>query len=113
LFQLSHAIASPLKTASNPLVIRLPLAALALCACIASTDAATYHLDADLGNDSADGLTPATAWQSLAKANSVIYQPGDSLLLKSGATWTGRLQPQGSRRRNASSSTATVPARSL
>jgi hypothetical protein len=32
----------------------------------------------------------------LAKANSVIYQPGDSLLLKSGATWTGRLQPQGS-----------------
>ena len=85
-----------MKTAPNPLVVRLLRAALALCACIASSGAVTYHLDADLGNDSADGLTPATAWQSLAKANSVIYQPGDSLLLKSGATWTGRLQPQGS-----------------
>ena len=85
-----------MKTASNPLAIRLLRTALAFCACIVSTDAATYHLDADIGNDSADGLTPATAWQSLAKANSVVYQPGDSLLLKSGATWTGRLQPQGS-----------------
>lgn len=63
---------------------------------ILPTHAATYHLDSASGNDSADGLTPATAWQSLAKANSVVYQPGDSLLLKSGSTWTGRLQPQGS-----------------
>lgn len=63
---------------------------------ILSSQAATYHLDSGSGNDSADGLSPATAWQSLAKANSIIYQPGDSLLLKSGATWTGRLQPQGS-----------------
>lgn len=73
--------------------IRLLLGA---CVLLTSLNAATYHLDADAGNDSADGLTPATAWQSLAKANSVVYQPGDSLLLKSGATWTGRLQPQGS-----------------
>lgn len=58
--------------------------------------AASYHLDSAAGNDAADGLTPATAWQSLAKANSVVYQPGDSLLLKSGASWSGRLQPQGS-----------------
>ena len=63
---------------------------------ILPTHAATYHLDSASGNDSADGLTPATAWQSLAKANSVVYQPGDSLLLKSGSTWTGRLRPQGS-----------------
>ena len=66
------------------------------CVFLTFSYATTYHLDADAGNDSADGLTPATAWQSLAKANSVIYQPGDSLLLKSGATWNGRLQPQGS-----------------
>ena len=26
----------------------------------------------------------------------MVYQPGDSLLLKSGAPWAGRLQPQGS-----------------
>lgn len=63
---------------------------------IFSSQAATYHLDADAGNDSADGLTPATAWQSLAKANSIVFQPGDILCLKSGSTWSGRLQPQGS-----------------
>lgn len=77
-------------------VIRLLRAACVLSVCLVSTQAATYHLDSGSGNDAADGLTPATAWQSLAKANSVVYQPGDSLLLKSGATWTGRLQPQGS-----------------
>jgi autotransporter-associated beta strand protein len=56
---------------------------------ILSSHAATYHLDSASGNDTADGLTPATAWRSLAKANSVVYQPGDSLLLKSGGgTWT-------------------------
>ena len=66
-------------------------------ACVTmAAHAATYHLDADAGNDSADGLTPATAWQSLAKANAIVYLPGDSLLLKSGAIWTGRLKPQGS-----------------
>jgi autotransporter-associated beta strand protein len=81
---------------SNSLVFHLVRAAFILCTGIVSGHAATYHLDSASGNDSADGLTPATAWQSLTKANSVIYQPGDSLLLKSGATWTGRLQPQGS-----------------
>jgi len=81
---------------SNLFVIRLVRAAFILCAGIVSGHAATYHLDSASGNDAADGLTPATAWQSLTKANSVVYQPGDSLLLKSGATWTGRLQPQGS-----------------
>ncbi len=86
----------PLKTVSNLFVIRLVRAAFIFCAGIVSGHAATYHLDSASGNDTADGLTPSTAWQSLTKANSVVYQPGDSLLLKSGATWTGRLQPQGS-----------------
>jgi autotransporter-associated beta strand protein len=83
-------------TVSSSPAIRFLRAACVLCAGIASTHAATYHLDSASGNDASDGLTPATAWQSLTKANSVVYQPGDSLLLKSGATWTGRLQPQGS-----------------
>ncbi len=68
----------------------------AFSAIVRAAQAATYHLDASAGNDSADGLKPATAWQTLAKANSVVFLPGDSLLLKSGATWTGRLLPQGS-----------------
>lgn len=76
--------------------MRLLLQICLVNAFVLTTQAATYHLDPGSGSDSADGLTPATAWQSLAKANSISYQPGDSLLLKSGGTWTGRLQPQGS-----------------
>ena len=85
-----------LQTPSTTRASCLLRTAWVLCAGLVSSHAATYHLDALSGNDSADGLTPATAWQTLAKANSVVYQPGDTLLLKSGATWTGRLQPQGS-----------------
>lgn len=74
----------------------LALIGVAVLAIAGTAQAATYHLDAGSGSDFADGLTPATAWQTLGKANSVVYQPGDSLLLKSGSVWTGRLLPQGS-----------------
>ncbi|OQP53476.1 hypothetical protein A4H97_23845 [Niastella yeongjuensis] len=49
-----------------------------------------YYIDND-GSDSANGLTPATAWKSLAKVNSVTFQPGDSILFKRGNSWTGTL----------------------
>lgn len=57
--------------------------------------AADYHVSPD-GNDQADGLTPATAWRSLTRANEVTLQPGDKLLLQSGGKWTGQLRPKGS-----------------
>lgn len=48
---------------------------------IQSTFAATttYYVDATDGNDLADGLTPATAWQTLSKANLAPLTPGDVL----------------------------------
>lgn len=58
--------------------------------------AANYHVDSGAGNDANDGLTPATAWRSLEKANAALLQPGDRLLLKSGSVWTGQLHPNGS-----------------
>jgi len=51
--------------------------------------AATYHLDCQNGRDQNDGLSPATAWQTLARANQQTYGPGDSLLLKRGCLWQG------------------------
>ncbi|GEM_PF-1161655 len=61
----------------------------------------SFHVDADLGNDSADGLTPTSAWKTLSKVNLTIFQPGDSLLFKSGSAWTGMLNPKGSGDSNA------------
>ncbi len=67
-----------------------------LLASLASLHAASYHLDAEGGSDDGDGLSPATAWRSVAKVNAFTFQPGDSLLLKAGSAWTGQLHPLGS-----------------
>lgn len=46
---------------------------------------------ANNGSDSNDGLTPATAWQTLSKVNSSTFNAGDSILLKRGDSWNERL----------------------
>lgn len=66
------------------------------CAAIQSASATNYYLDAANGDDSRAGTAPETAWRSLAKVNATTFQPGDSLLLKSGAAWHGVLHPLGS-----------------
>ncbi len=45
-------------------------------------DATTFYVS-PAGDDAADGLTPATAWKSVASAAARLY-PGDTLLLLSG-----------------------------
>ncbi|MFF0295877.1 hypothetical protein ACFYST_18835 [Kitasatospora sp. NPDC004614] len=63
----------------------------------ATADAATgtaWYLDCSAANDGSG--SQAAPWNSLASANAHLFQPGDQLLLKRGATCTGTLQPQGS-----------------
>jgi hypothetical protein len=57
------------------------------------TAARALYLDGMDGNDSANGLTTATAWKSLTKANAFAYQPGDSLLFRRGSRQTGQFAP--------------------
>lgn len=59
-------------------------------------DSNTFYVDNVNGNDQNDGTSPTTAWKSLDKVNSITLQPGESLLFKSGGTWTGQLSPKGS-----------------
>jgi hypothetical protein len=56
----------------------------------------TYYIDANGGNDSQDGLSPQSAWQSLAQVNSVYLSPDSKLLFKAGSSWIGQLTPKGS-----------------
>ncbi|MDP6439268.1 MAG: hypothetical protein QGH74_06520 [Candidatus Brocadiia bacterium] len=51
----------------------------------------TYYVDATVGSDANDGLSPATAWRSLGKVRAWAFDPGDSILLKRGAFWRERL----------------------
>ena len=48
-----------------------------------------FFVDATGGNDSDDGLTPATAWKTIAKVNSQTLVAGETVYFKRGETWTG------------------------
>src|SRR5271170_62173 len=55
-----------------------------------------YYIDAVGGNDANNGTSQTSAWRTLGKINSTAFQPGDTVLLKSGSTWNGQLWPKGS-----------------
>lgn len=50
----------------------------------------TYYVD-PAGSDAANGLTQATAWQTLSKVNGATIPAGSSVLFKGGSTFTGQL----------------------
>jgi len=58
---------------------------------VSMVNATTYYVDATNGNDNNDGLSPATAWQTLGKVTSYGFSlgflPGDEILLKRGEIW--------------------------
>lgn len=61
-----------------------------LMACTAATDrvGTNYYFDAAEGSDSNDGRTPQTAFRTFAPLDSLTINPGDSILLKAGTTFT-------------------------
>ena len=68
--------------------------AVLVAALAGSVQATTFYFDSAAGSDANDGLTPATAWQTLAKANEVPAKPGDRVLFKRGGVWRGTLTPK-------------------
>jgi hypothetical protein len=44
------------------------------------------------GSDAADGLSPQTAWQSVAKVDATSFQAGDAVLFAGGSTFGGTLR---------------------
>ena len=55
-----------------------------------------FYVDSQSGDDQNSGLKPEKAWASLEKVNQQVFLPGDQILLKSGTTYTGQLEPKGS-----------------
>jgi hypothetical protein len=49
--------------------------------------AATYYVDASNGNDRNAGTSPSDPWKTIAKLNSSLFSPGDTILLRRGQTW--------------------------
>ncbi|NOU62587.1 hypothetical protein GC096_00825 [Paenibacillus sp. LMG 31461] len=64
---------------------------------VAYAAGATYYVDASAGNNSNDGTSSETAWQTITKVNGVSLQPGDQVLFKRGEIWQGiTLRPSSS-----------------
>jgi hypothetical protein len=53
----------------------------------------TFYVDSERGQDSADGLSADSAWQSLERVNAADFVPGDTIRFKCGGRWRGSLQP--------------------
>lgn len=81
-------------------LISVILAALILFAAIpfvyASPQGTVYYVDAEGGNDENDGTSPSGAWKTVAKASSVTYSAGDSILFKAGGIFSGGFTANGS-----------------
>ncbi|HZH72248.1 MAG TPA: DNRLRE domain-containing protein [Mariniphaga sp.] len=55
----------------------------------------TFYIDAENGNDSNNGNSESEAWKTLEHINQQNFGPGTRLLFKSGQSWSGSLQPNG------------------
>lgn len=64
--------------------------------------AVTYYVDATDGSDLNNGLSPETAWKTIAKVNTSVFLPGDRVLFQRGEVWREQLNI-------ASSGTPTAP----
>jgi len=58
-----------------------------------SVFAKTYYVKSN-GNDSASGLSHATAWKSVGKINSFTFQTGDDVYFLAGNVWNKQLTPK-------------------
>jgi hypothetical protein len=55
-----------------------------------------YYIDDEGGDDANSGHFPDEAWKTLDNIDRVLFQPGDSILFRSGGSWTGTFSPRGS-----------------
>ena len=63
---------------------------------IGNANAQSYYVSSSQGNDQNDGLSIQFPFQSIGKLNSMNFNPGDSIFLKSGDYWEGMLWLNGS-----------------
>ena len=84
------------KSSASPTPSELSLAAHAAAAHYpgvlapraAVADGTVYYISSSGGSNSNDGLSPGSAFQTIAKVNTLNLQPGDKVLFKCGDTWS-------------------------
>lgn len=61
----------------------------------AKREGTSYYFDAENGNDENTGLSENEAWKTIGRVKDTQLNPGDSLLLRSGHTFSGILEISG------------------
>lgn len=67
-----------------------------VCALPGQSAAREFFVDAIDGTDTNSGRSPDEAWQSLDKVNETRLRPGDTVLLRRGAAWRGKIEVRAS-----------------
>ena len=62
---------------------------LLLILALVNTEAQVYYVSSSQGSDLNDGLSVQSPFKSIDKLNSIQFNPGDSIYLKSGDYWEG------------------------
>ena len=75
---------------------RLSIALVFVCLSYSALTAEEYYIDSLLGDDTAAGTCPETAWSSLQVANQHAFKPGDVIYLRSGQIFEGQFRPTSS-----------------
>ncbi len=63
---------------------------------VTCAESAIHYIDAQNGNDDADGRSEKNAWKNVSRVSAKSFGPGDKLLLKAGDRWDGQLRLKGS-----------------
>jgi len=81
------------KNNSKPILDFLTLTALIIfLPFIGNINAGTYYVDSKRGDDKLAGTSNKEAWNSIAKINSFLFLPGDSILFRSDCVWREELR---------------------
>lgn len=66
------------------------------CLCIQQAQGRSFYVNATSGDDNNSGRSPRYAWKTLRQVNITTFEPGDTILFRSGQEWLGMLFPRGS-----------------
>jgi hypothetical protein len=72
--------------------VAIPILSSRMIPTAAASTSPTFYVSS-AGNDSADGLTPGTAWATIQKANSSLPSDQSTVLFRQGDTFYGELAP--------------------
>ncbi|MBF37007.1 MAG: hypothetical protein CL838_07525 [Crocinitomicaceae bacterium] len=94
-----HIIISLLKTKMKSLTdisCRIVFLIFTFCFFLEKATASVFYVNNSTGDDNNNGLSPLTPFKTIDKLNTLLFNPGDSILFKSGEEFKGMFWVKGS-----------------